>query len=150
MIWRRGLGTNGLTFKSFNFHNQITKELSLNIERSNACMKCGNPFTIGHLKVCPATDITCKNCNYKEPFSKKFWKSGIKRPSVNIVNDNHLNTEQCICVPSESSWSKNQEMCRVISAWNENGQNDYSWLHCYNNLRQKRTPGHLSLNIVLG
>ena len=51
---------NGTTFKSFNNHNQIKKELSLNIERSNSCMKCGNTFTKGHLNVCPAKDITCK------------------------------------------------------------------------------------------
>ena len=33
--------TIGATFKSFNNHNQIKREPSLNIERSN---KCGNPF----------------------------------------------------------------------------------------------------------
>ena len=33
--------TNGTIFKSFNHHNQIKKEPSLNIERSNTCMKCG-------------------------------------------------------------------------------------------------------------
>ena len=52
--------TNGSTFKSFNSYNQIKKEPSLNIERSNACMKYGNPFTKGHLNVSPANDITKK------------------------------------------------------------------------------------------
>ena len=42
---------NGPTFKSFNNHDQIKKEPSLNIERSNAYMKCGNSFTKGHLNV---------------------------------------------------------------------------------------------------
>ena len=53
--------TNGTTFKSFSNHNHIKKEPSLSIERSNSCMKCGNTFTKGHLNVCPAKDIICKN-----------------------------------------------------------------------------------------
>ena len=94
--------TKGTTFKSFNNHNQIKKEASLNIERSNTCMKCENPFTKGHLNVSPAKDITCKNCNYKEHFAK-LCKSRNKRLTVNTVNDNYVNTENCTYVSPESS-----------------------------------------------
>ena len=57
--------TNGSIFKSFNNHNQIKKEPSLNIECSKACMKCGNPFTKGHLNV-GANEIICKIVTTKE------------------------------------------------------------------------------------
>ena len=107
--------TNGPTFKSFNSNNQIKKEPSLNIERSNACMKCRNSFTKEHLKVCPAKEAMCKNCNYKGHFAI-LCQSRNKRTSVKTVTDNHVNTENCIYVPPESSWSENQETCGVINA----------------------------------
>ena len=44
-------GSSGRVYKNF---NNVKKEPSLNIERSNTCMKCGNAFTKGHLNVCPA------------------------------------------------------------------------------------------------
>ena len=112
---------NGTTFKSFNNHNQIKKEPSLNIERSNSCMKCGNAITKGHLNVCPAKDITCKNCNYKGHFAK-LCKSRNKRPTVNTASDNFVNTENCTYAPPENSWAEDQESCDVINAWNEYGQ----------------------------
>ena len=115
--------TNGTTFKSFNNHNQIKKEPSLNIERSNSCMKCGNAFTKGHSNVCPAKDITCKNCNYRGHFAKLF-KSRNKRPTVNTVSDNYVNTENCRYTPPENSWTEDHESCDVINAWNEYGQSD--------------------------
>ena len=115
--------TNGLFFESFNNHNQIKKEPSFNIERSNACMKCGNPFTKGHLNVCPAKDITCKNCNYKGHFAKQC-KSRNKRPTVYTVIDNYVNTENFTYASPESSWGENQESCNVINGWNEYGQSD--------------------------
>ena len=85
---------NRSSFKSFNNHNQIKKEPSLNIECSNPCMKCGNSITKRHLNVCPAKDIICKNCNYKGHFAKQC-KSRNKRPAVNTVNDNYVKTENC-------------------------------------------------------
>ena len=94
--------TNGTTFKSFNNHNQIKKEPNLDIERSNSCIKCENAFTKGHLNVCPAKDITCKNCNYKGHFAK-LCKSRNKRPTVNTVLDTFANTENCTYVPPETS-----------------------------------------------
>ena len=90
--------TNGTTLKSFNNHNQIKKEPSLNIERSNSCLKCGNTFTKGHLNVCPAKVITCKNCNYRGHFAK-LCKSRIKRPTVNTVSDNYVNADNCTTHP---------------------------------------------------
>ena len=115
--------TNGTTFKSFNNHNQIKKEPSVNIERSNSCMKCGNTFTKGHLNVCPAKDITCKNCNYRGHFAK-LCKSRNKRPTVNTASDNYVNTENCTYTPPENSWTEDQESFHVINAWNEYGQSD--------------------------
>ena len=107
--------TNRTTFNFFNNHNQVKKEPSLNIERSNTCMKCGNAFTKGHVNVCPAKGITCKNFNYKGHFAK-LCKSRNKRPTVNAVNDNYVNTE--------NSWGENQESCDVINAWNKYGHSD--------------------------
>ena len=115
--------TNGTTFKSFSNHNHIKKEPSLNIESSNSCMKCGNTFTKGHLNVCPAKDITCKNCNYKGHFAK-LCKSRNKRPTVNNVSNNFVNTENCTYTPPENSWMEEKESCDVINAWNEYGQSD--------------------------
>ena len=86
-------------------------------------MKCGNTFTKGHLNVCPAKDITCKNCNYKGHFAK-LCKSRNKRPTVNTVSDNYVITENCTYAPPENSWTEDQESCDVINAWNEYGQSD--------------------------
>ena len=86
-------------------------------------MKCGNAFTKGHLNVCPAKDITCKKCNSKGHFAK-LCKSPKKRPTVNTVSDNYVNTENCTYIPPESSWTVDQESGDVINAWNEYGQSD--------------------------
>ena len=107
--------TNGTIFISFNNCNQIKKEPSLNIERSNSCMKCGNVFTKGHLNVCPAKDITCKNCNYKGHFAK-LCKSRNKRPTINTVSHNYVITENCKYAPPENSRVDDQESCDVINA----------------------------------
>ena len=115
--------TNGSTFKFFNSYAQIKKEPSLNIERSNVYMKCGNPITKGHLNVCPAKDIPSKNCNYKRHFAK-LCKSCNKRPTVNTVTGNHIKIENCINVSPESSMRESQEICGVINAWNECGHSD--------------------------
>ena len=99
--------TNGLRFKSLNVGKQGNMEPSLNIERSNTWVKCGNPITKGHLNACPAKNIICKNCKYKSYFAN-LCKSKNKRPSINIVND-YVNSEICKYVRSEDSWSKNQK-----------------------------------------
>ena len=86
-------------------------------------MKCGNTITKGHLNVCPAKDITCKNCKYKVNFAK-LCKSRNKRPTVNTVLDSYVNNENCAYTPPENSWMEDQESCDVINAWNEYGQSD--------------------------
>ena len=60
-------GNSGRVYKNF---NNVKKEPSLNIERSNTCMKCGNAFTKGHLNVCPAKEIVCNICKYKGHFGR--------------------------------------------------------------------------------
>ena len=114
--------TKGSTFKSFNVNNHVKKEPSLNVERSNMCMNCGNPFTAGYLNFCPAREVNCQICNYEGYFAKLF-KSKTKRPSVNIVNDS-VHTENCKYVQSEDSWSSKEEKCGVINAWNQSCQSD--------------------------
>ena len=86
-------------------------------------MKCGNTFTKGHLNVCPAKDIICKNCNFKGHFAK-LCKSRNKRPTVNNVSNNFVNTENCTYTPLENSNMEERESCDVINAWNEYGQSD--------------------------
>ena len=86
-------------------------------------MKCGNTFTKRHLNICPVKDITCKNCNYKGHFAK-LCKSRKKRPTVNTVSDNYVNTEHCRYTPPENSWMEEKESCDFINAWNEYGQSD--------------------------
>ena len=86
-------------------------------------MKSGNTFTKGHFNVCPAKDITYKNCNYKGHFAK-LCKSRNKRPTVNTVSDNYVNTENCTYALPENSWTEDQESCDVINAWNEYRQSD--------------------------
>ena len=61
------------------------------------------------------SDITCKNCNYKGHFAK-LCKSRNKRPTVNTVSDNYVNTENCTYAPLENSWAEDQESCDVINA----------------------------------
>ena len=75
------------------------------------------------LKRLQAKDITCKNCNYKGHFAK-LCKSRNKRPTVNTVSDNYVNTENCTYTPPENSWMEEKESCDVINAWNEYGQSD--------------------------
>ena len=109
--------TNGTTFKSFSNHNQIKKEPSLNIERSNSCMKCRNTFTKGNLNLCPAKDITCNNCNYKGHFAK-LCKSRNKRPT-----DNYVNTEWCTRLGNEYGQSDDDDfsVLSVRTFYDNNG-----------------------------
>ena len=68
--------------KSFN-HFNVKREPTLNIERTNTCMKCGGNFTKGHLAVCPAKDTTCTTCKYRGHFTR-LCKS--RRKNENIVD----------------------------------------------------------------
>ena len=76
-------GNSGRGYKNF---NNVKKEPSLNIERSNTCMKCGNAFTKGHLNVCPAKEIVCNICKYKGHFGR-LCKSKGRKPAVNTVDE---------------------------------------------------------------
>ena len=83
-------GNSGRGYKNF---NNVKKEPSLNIERSNTCMKCGNAFTKGHLNVCPAKEIVCNICKYKGHFGR-LCKSKGRKPAVNTV-DEAVNSQNC-------------------------------------------------------
>ena len=109
--------------KSFN-HFNVKREATLNIERTNTCMKCGGNFTKGHLAVCPAKDTTCKTCKYRGHFTR-LCKS--RRKNVNIVDsqivyntDHNYPSEQ----PDVHIDHANRECCGVINAWSESGQSD--------------------------
>ena len=109
--------------KSFN-HFNVKREPTLNIKRTNTCMKCGGNFTKGHLAVCPAKDTTCTTCKYRGHFSR-LCKS--RRKIVNIVDSQIVNNTDCN-YPSEQPDVNidraNRECCGVINAWSESGQSD--------------------------
>ena len=57
--------------------------------------------------------------------------------TVTNRNDS-VHIDNCTYVQPENSWSDIQEICKVISAWNENGQaddDDYSLLSVKNYLQ---------------
>ena len=60
-------------------------------------MKCGYTFKKGDLNIRPAKIITCKHCNYRGHIAKNCNLRNM-RPSVKVVNDNHVNTENCTYV----------------------------------------------------
>ena len=66
------------------------KEPSLNIERPNTYMKCGNVFTKELLNVCPAKEIGCNICKCKGHFGILSKFKG-RRPVVNIVEEIEYN-----------------------------------------------------------
>ena len=74
---------NGSTVHRPHNHFTVKREPTLNIERSNTCMKCGGTFSKGQLAVCPAKDTTCTSCKHEGHFTK-FCKSC--RKNVNSVN----------------------------------------------------------------
>ena len=114
------------TFKSNGYssinpfnHFNIKREPTLNIERSNTCMKCGGTFSNGHLAVCPAKDTTCTSCKDCGHFTK-LCKS--RRKNVNIVDSQIVHNIDCN-YPSEQPDVNNdpvyRECCGVINAWSE-------------------------------
>ena len=126
--------TNGSTVHRPHKHFTVKRESTLNIERSNTCMKYGGTFSKGHLAVCPAKDTTCTSCKYKGHFTK-FCISC--RKNVNIVNTQIV--DKIGFNPSDhpdvNSDHVNREFCGVINAWSESGQsdnNDYSVLNVTN------------------
>ena len=72
-------GSSGRVNKNFK-----KKEPSLNIERSNTCIKCGIAFTKGHLNVCPAKEIVCNICINKGLF-ERLCKLKRRKPAAYIL-----------------------------------------------------------------
>ena len=112
-------------------HFNVKREPTLNIEKSNNCMKCGGIFSKGHLAVCPAKGTTCTSCRYKGHFTR-LCRS--RRKNVNIVNS------QIVVItdfnpsdtPDVNTDHANRECFGVINACSESGQSkndDYSVLN---------------------
>ena len=57
--------SNGSSVHKPHSHFTVKREPTLNIEKSNTCVKCGGNFSKGHLAVFPAKDTTCTSCKYK-------------------------------------------------------------------------------------
>ena len=107
------------------FHQfNIKREPTLNIERSNSCMKCDGKFSKGHLAVCLAKNTTCKSCN-----NRNFTR-GLCNTHRKIVNIDVQTVYNTYCnYPSEqpvvNNERLNREYCGVINAWSESGEIDY-------------------------
>ena len=115
--------SNGFSLnKPFN-HFNVRREPSLNVKRSNTCMKCAF-FSQGNLVVCPAKDTTCISCKYRVPFTrlcKSRYKNVNKVDSPLIINtDCNYPSEQ----PDVNNDRANRDYCGVINAWSESGQSD--------------------------
>ena len=123
--------SNGSSVHTPNNHFNVKREPTLNIERSNNCMKCGGSFSKGHLAVCPAKDTTCTTCKFKGHFTR-LCRS--RRKNVNIVNTQIVdNTDfNPSDIPDVYTDHTDRECCGVINAWSESGQSendDYSVLN---------------------
>ena len=120
-------GSSGRVYK--NFYN-VKKEPSLSIERSNTCMKCGNAFTKGHLKVCPAKETICNVCKYKGHFGRLCKSKG--RNSAKKFVEETVISHNC-SYSSEGLQARSEEnFCGVINVWTEEGisdNDDYSVLN---------------------
>ena len=125
--------------KSFHYFN-VKREPTLNIERSNTCMKSGGKFSKGHLAVCSSKNTTCTPCKNCGHFTR-LCKSRSK--NLNIVDSQIVHNTDCN-YPSEqpdvNNDRVNRECCGVINSWSESGQSgydDYSLLNVttiYDNL----------------
>ena len=112
-------GSSGRVYKNF---SNVKKEPSLNIERSNTCMKCGNAFTKGHLNVCPAKEKICNICKYKGHFGR-LCKSKGRKPAVDTVEE-IVNSQICPYFPEDLQARIEENFCVVINAWTEGGISD--------------------------
>ena len=122
--------SNGSSVHQPHSHFNIKREPTLNIEKSNTCMKCGGTVSKDHLAVCPAEDTTCHSCKYKGYFTR-LCRS--RRRNVNIVNNQIVvNTDfNPSDIPDVNTDHVDRECCGVINAWAESGQSendDYSVL----------------------
>ena len=120
--------SNGSSVHKPHSHFTVKREPTLNIEKSNTCMKCGGNFAKGHLAVFPAKDTNCTSCKYKGHFTRPC-KS--RRRNVNIVNNQFVDDTDFNLsdIPNVNTDHVNRECCGVINAWSESGQSendDYS------------------------
>ena len=112
-------GSSGRVYKTF---NNGKKEPSLNIERSNTCMKCGNAFTKGHLNVSPAKEIVCNICKFKGHFGR-LCKSKGRKPAVITVAE--TKNSQNRSYSTEDLQARSEEnFFGVINAWTKGGISD--------------------------
>ena len=123
--------SNGSSVHKSNNHFKVKREPTLNVEKSNNCMKCGGIFSKGHLAVCPAKYTTCTSCKFKGHFTR-LCRS--RRKNVNIVNTQIIdNTDfNPSDIPDVNTGHIDRECCGVINAWSESGQtenDDYSVLN---------------------
>ena len=140
--------SSGRVYKNF---NNVKKEPSLNIERSNTCMKCGIAFTKGHLNVCPAKEIICNICKYKGNFGR-LCKSKGRKSAVNTVEE-VLNSQNCSYSPEDPQAKVEENFCGVINAWTEEGisdNEDYSVLNIRTIYDTNGTETKKMVNIGLG
>ena len=122
--------SNGSTVHKPHSHFTVKREPTLNIQRSNTCMKCGGTFSKGCLAVRPAKDTNCTSCKYKGHFTK-LCKS--RRKNVNIVNTQILDNTgfNPSDHPDVNIDHLNRESCGVINAWSESGQKDKTTITLY-------------------
>ena len=108
--------SNGLSVHKPSNHFNVKREPTLNIERSNNCMKCGGFLSKGHLAVCPAKDTTCTSCKFKGHFTR-LCRS--RRKNVNIVNTQIVdNTDfNPSDIPDAKTDLTDRECCGVMNAW---------------------------------
>ena len=99
-------GSSGRKTKNF---NNVKKEPSLNIERSNTCMKCGNAFTKGHLNLRSAKEIFCKIYKYKGHFGR-LCKSKGRKPAVNTVDETVI-SQNCSYSPEDLQARSKENFC---------------------------------------
>ena len=129
-IMTRSFNTTGSSGRVYKNYNYVKKDASLNIERSNTCMKCGNAFTKGQLNVCPAKEIICNICKYKGHFGR-LCKSKGRKPAVNVV-DEAVNSQNFSYSPEDLQARSEENFCGMIKAWTEEGisdNDDYSVLN---------------------
>ena len=137
--------------KSHN-HFIIKREPTLNIERSNTCMKCGGTFSKGYLAFCPAKDTPCTSCKYKGHFAKlcKFCHKNVNILSNQIVDNTDFNPSD---QPDVNLDHENTECWGVINAWSEPGQSkndDYFLLNVTTIFDNEGKELKKLLNIGLG
>ena len=110
----RSFNTAGCSGRVYIIFNNVKKEPTLNIERSNTCMKCGNAFTKVHLNVCPAKEIICNICKYKGHFWR-LWKPKGRKPAVNTVEES-VSSQNCSYSPEDLQARSEENFLGVINA----------------------------------